>query len=73
MAKYTRSNPDAWPNAGYYLVRFLQVLCSVGIMGTLSYFIYALLKAHLGIPYEFIILYVAVCEWSSYNPLFNHM
>jgi len=58
MPKY-RSSPDAWPNAGYFLVRFLEVLCSFGIMGTLSYFVYALVKAKLGIPYEFIILYAA--------------
>ncbi|KAF3933686.1 hypothetical protein ABW19_dt0201102 [Dactylella cylindrospora] len=58
MVKY-RSNPTPWPNGGYYFLRFIQFLCSIGTMGTLSYFIYYLVKAKFGIPYEFIILYVA--------------
>jgi len=60
MAKFSqRSNPDAWPSAGYYLVRFIEFLTSIGIIGTLAYFIYALLKAKFGVPYEFIILIIA--------------
>lgn len=59
MPKY-RSNPTPWPNGGYYFLRFIQFLCSIGTIGTLSYFVYYLVKARFGIPYEFIILYVAV-------------
>jgi len=59
MAKYTRANPTVWPNGGYYFLRLVQFLATIGTFGTLSYFIYALVKAKFGIPYEFIILYVA--------------
>ncbi|KAF3903291.1 hypothetical protein ABW20_dc0110408 [Dactylellina cionopaga] len=59
MPKYTRSNPTPWPNGAYYILRFGQFICSLGTMGTLSYFIYYLVKARIGVPVEFIILYVA--------------
>ncbi|KAK6507925.1 hypothetical protein TWF481_006346 [Arthrobotrys musiformis] len=58
MPKY-RSNPTPWPNGGYYFLRFIQFICAIGTIGTLSYFVYYLVKARFGIPYEFIILYVA--------------
>jgi len=52
-----RNNPTAWPNAGYFFLRFIQLICTIGVMGTLSYFIYVLAKAHMGVPYEFIVEY----------------
>ncbi|KAF3908285.1 hypothetical protein AA313_de0206066 [Arthrobotrys entomopaga] len=58
MAKF-RSNPTPWPNGGYYFLRLGEFATSIGTIGTLSYFIYYLVKARFGVPYEFIILYIA--------------
>ncbi|KAK6346557.1 hypothetical protein TWF696_006681 [Orbilia brochopaga] len=58
MPKY-RSNPTPWPNPAYYLLRLLQFISSIGIIGILSYFIYYLIKSRMKVPPVFIIQYVA--------------
>ncbi|KAK6343661.1 hypothetical protein TWF730_011252 [Orbilia blumenaviensis] len=58
MAKF-RSNPTPWPNGAYYFLRFIQFVSSLGVIGILSYFLYYLIRARIGTPPEFIILYVA--------------
>jgi len=61
-----RKQPTAWPNAFYYINRFIQFTSSIGVIGINAYFVYNLLKDKMGIPHEFILL-VAVSLFSLVN------
>jgi hypothetical protein len=53
---FKRSNRISFPKLPFALLRFVQVLCSVAVMGVLGYFIYHLWQDGYSTPYEFSLL-----------------